>query len=161
MDEVDYTGSGLRKRTGKRSPDRSVSPTQRALNTEKTTSPLRDFQTTLQSSFPEVYFTDEFYDNEEGTSMCMVGGLTCSLGDIVPYNRAPFEFKLEDGRLSLTHTPGQSTNTLEKNGWCCVRKISKSFLLISFIWIITIILVVSFILTFHEKYNELYSSYNI
>jgi hypothetical protein len=119
---------------------------------------MHTFQTELKGKFPEIYFTDEFCDNELGTTTCLIGGLTCDLAELTQYNKLPFDFKFEDGRLCLTHTSGSMPEILLKK---TKSRVTKRHVAIIVLWLVTISIIGFLMLTFGEKYSELMSHYNI
>lgn len=159
----DVSSSGLRKRSGKQTCDttreRSVSPTKTVNETVAiNNSPMQQIKNELETKFPEIYFTDEFYDNEVGTTTCMVGGLTCHLHELIQHDKLPFEFKFEDGRLCISHMQGSMPSLIMKKSRLSV---TKWHLAVMLLWLITLSVIVYFMLAFGERYNELWSSCSI
>lgn len=116
-------------------------------------SPMARKQDQLKQFFPEIFFTDEFSEQESGTTSCLVGGITSDLKDLMQMVESPFDLKFEDGRLCLTHTPGSP---------CDPPAGTPHFLLLlSVVWFFCLVILCVLKVAFHEKYSELLSSYSV
>lgn len=163
MDDLvntDFSDVGLRKRT-KLSPirERSISPGSsppKEVSWGSSDTPMLKMQNEIKTQFPEAFFTDEFCERENGTTTCLVGGITCDFNELAQFNKLPFDLRFEDGRLCLTHTSGSMPEVIVKKA-----KISKRTLGLIVLWIITIAILTGIILVFGEKYSELLEDYKI
>lgn len=162
MENIDYSEAGLRKRT-RLSPirERSVSPIGKAPKEtawDSPDAPMLQMQNEIKKQFPEAFFTDEFCERENGTTTCLVGGITCDYNDLAQFNKLPFDLRFEDGRLCLTHTTGTMPEVVLKKA---KTKFSKEKAGIVLLWLVSICIITGLKLTFGEKYNEILSDYSI
>lgn len=158
--DANFLDTGLRKRIKvSQLRERSVSPISSAPNEVSwgsSNTPMLKMQDEIKKHLPEAFFTDEFCERQNGTTTCLVGGITCDFNELLQFNKIPFNLRFEDGRLCLTHVSGSMPEVILKKS-----KISKKTLGLIMLWVITFAILIVFILVFGEKYNELLENYKI